>query len=561
MTLPDPSLALRCMPVMQAIASATDARRALIAWAIGAAGLALTASGCHLDAEGKPLGSTELYYPTGLVISEGATTLYVANSDFDLQYASGNVQAVDTAALRAALRPLALGLARGDGAASACADAGLAGNPNPFLNPGPCAPIPYGGFVRASVFVGAFASGLMLSYDPDTAGARLFAPVRGDPSITYFDIDDDRESLTTGSSAPAGYRLDCRAAASGFCDDAHRIGRDADRTQRGLLLPPDPVGIAASGDGEAIVSAHQSQAAASLVVNPWGSTPFLSYYAANLAPGPTEVANIPRAAFVAGAAASAAESGVSFIYRDAFVVSYRSAPQVDVMQYVRDAGSVPSRPFLVRAQQVPITTSASNSDHRGVAILGTERAACEATCAATTDELACLAVCAETIPLRVFVASRNPESLLLGRIETFVFRSTVLVGGVATKRITAAFDSLVFYGALPLDFGASRVEVGRILDRDGTPVDRIFAVAFDSRRVFIIDPVRERIETVVRTGRGPHDIAIDQGTDDGESYSYLYVGHFTDSYIGVVSLDQRRALTYGNMIASVGVPVPPIDTL
>lgn len=510
---------------------------------------------CQLDAEGGTLGEKDLYYPTGLVVSAGRSALYVANSDFDLQFASGSVQAVDAAALRAAVAPIALGLASGDGASAACSAAGLGLNADPFLNPGPCAPIAYAPLVRASVYVGAFASGLLLSYDPREAGARLFAPVRGDPSVTFFDVGDDR----AGETDP--FALGCGKTAAGFCGDTHRIGRDADRTQRGLLLPPDPVGIASSTNGEAIVSAHPSQAAASLVVNPWDETPFLSYFAGDLAPGPTEIAAVPRPAFVAAAEAQATAAGVPFIYRDAFVVTYRSAAQVDVLQYVRDSGSVPSRPFLVRAQQVAITTSSSNIDHRGVAVLSGERAACEASCGSADGDVACLATCAETVPLRVFVASRRPESLLFGRIETIVLRGTSVVDGVTTERITGAFDLVTLDDALPLDFGASRVETGRVIDQDGTPVDRVFAVAFDSRRVFIVDPYRARIEAIVRTGRGPHDIAVDHGVANGEAYSYLYVGHFTDSYLGVVPLDLRRPLTYGSMIATVGHPLPPIDTL
>ncbi len=550
MPSPDPKPRRRRESIARAAVLGRHAARALACVAI-----VTSAATCQLNGDEHMLGEKDLYYPTGLVVSAGGSTLYVANSDFDLQFSGGSVHAVDAAALRAAVAPIALGLASGDGASAACSAAGLGLNLDPFLNPGPCAPIAYAPLVRASVYVGAFASGLMLAYDPRAAGARLFAPVRGDPSVTFFDVADDR----AGGSEP--FALDCGRTGSGFCGDAHRIGRDADRSQRGLQLPPDPVGIASSTNGEAVVSAHPSQAAASLVVNPWEETPFLSYFAGDLAPGPTEIASVPRPAFVAAAEAQATLAGLSFIYRDAFVVTYRGAAQLDVLQYVRDSGSVPSRPFIARAQQVPITTSSSNTDHRGVAVLSSERAACEASCGSAAGDVECLAACAETIPLRVFVASRSPESLLLGRIETVVLRGTSVVDGVTTARITGAFDLVTLDDALPLDFGASRVETGRVIAEDGTAVDRVFAVAFDSRRVFIVDPYRARIEGVVRTGRGPHDIAIDQGVANGEAYSYLYVGHFTDSYLGVVPLDLRRALTYGSMIATVGTPLPPIDTL
>jgi hypothetical protein len=38
-----------------------------------------------------------------------------------------------------------------------------------------------------------------------------------------------------------------------------------------------------------------------------------------------------------------------------------------------------------------------------------------------------------------------------------------------------------------------------------------------------------------------------------------YIGHFTDSYIGVVDLD-RTGPTYGQILLSVGAPTPPRAT-
>ena len=43
-------------------------------------------------------------------------------------------------------------------------------------------------------------------------------------------------------------------------------------------------------------------------------------------------------------------------------------------------------------------------------------------------------------------------------------------------------------------------------------------------------------------------------------HSFLYVGHFTDSYIGVVDLDMRRPETFGSMFATVGAPTPPRES-
>jgi len=518
---------------------------------------------CFTSAEGRRPEGSELYYPTGLLVSPGGTTLYVANSDFDLRFSGGSVQAVDLSALRGAVRPIADALATGTGAEASCALGGRAVNASPWLHPGPCSPFAFSPFVRNSTLIGAFASGLLLVHRTspvDAEGARLFVPVRGDPSITYLDVDDDRPD-PTGAVPAVGFRLDCAVDGNGFCGTQHRLGQDRDRTLRGIQLPADPVGIAATSDGVAVVSAHQTQQAASLVINDWDGVPWLSYFTSSLPTGPTEVAAIPTPALAAAAKAEADQLGYDFQYRDGFLVTFRAAAEIDLLHYVPDSGAVPPRPFLVRAGVTTITANVSNFDSRGIVVLDDQRKACEQSCGTPAD-LGCLWGCAE-IPIQVFAANRNPASLLIGELTAVVDKTTVEVAGEAepVDVPSGISESLWFYDSVPLAFGASRLELGHVIGPDGTPEPRVFAMCFDSRVVFIFDPVRNRMETAVRTGRGPHDVGVDTGTHgDGEPYSYLYVGHFTDSYIGVVDLDLRRPLTYGQMFATVGIPRSPQET-
>ncbi|MEZ4303034.1 MAG: hypothetical protein R3B70_49375, partial [Polyangiaceae bacterium] len=112
---------------------------------------------------------------------------------------------------------------------------------------------------------------------------------------------------------------------------------------------------------------------------------------------------------------------------------------------------------------------------------------------------------------------------------------------------------------VPLTAGASRVIAGDVLDPNGKRTPRIFVVSFDSRSAVIYNPRERRVEATTTTGRGPHALAVDIAEDpgDGSGHAYLYVAHFTDSYVGVVDLDMRNARTYGSMIAAVGKPTPP----
>jgi 6-phosphogluconolactonase (cycloisomerase 2 family) len=97
------------------------------------------------------------------------------------------------------------------------------------------------------------------------------------------------------------------------------------------------------------------------------------------------------------------------------------------------------------------------------------------------------------------------------------------------------------------------VYVSEITNAQGERERRIFTTCFDSRRIAVWDPERGRLETEIVTGRGPHAMAF----DIGEDHAYAYVGHFLDSYVGVVDLDQRHGDQYGAMIATIAKPEPP----
>jgi hypothetical protein len=62
------------------------------------------------------------------------------------------------------------------------------------------------------------------------------------------------------------------------------------------------------------------------------------------------------------------------------------------------------------------------------------------------------------------------------------------------------------------------------------------------------------MEKWIETGRGPHGFALEIAKD--ASYAYGYVAHFTDSYMGVIDLDERHK-TFGEIIATIGRPTAP----
>lgn len=549
-------------------------RRASRSAAAALSTLALTSlAGCYTDSAGLDPPLNQLYFPTNLVVSPGGKALYVTNSDFDLQYNGGTVQLLDLESLRSAALILqdALDKRERGGGAAECVSLKLGPNAQSILNPGPCSPLDLVPFVKKSATIGAFASAAVLTHDPASQKARLFVSVRGDPSVTYFDVADDRNpdavaSAPGCSEANPAFCLVCGQDDRARCSPGHRVGEDATESIRGLILPVEPMGIAATEDGTALVTVHQTEQTASLVANYWGelsgadtrkeAKPYLEYYLGGLPYGPNDVVALPEPRFLSAWDTAAPPPYTKPLYEPGFLATYRAAAELSILRYHSDEGASPRRPFLSRSGGVRINVSSLGDDSRGAAVDATERKACEAGCAESDVE--CLLFCATSVPLRLYVANRAPPALIIGEITTILAEEEDPASGFA--KVTSAFEDVILTGAVPLTFGASRVAVGHVIDEAGERRVRIFAVAFDSRLIFVYDPVASRVESVIRTGRGPHAIAFDTGGEGDGAYSFLYVGHFTDSYIGVVDLDMRRLQTFGSMFLTVGKPVPPRES-
>jgi hypothetical protein len=573
-------------PRFLAAESPSAARRG--ATATLAIGACMLGAGCFLGDVALSPPADALYYPTALVRSPGGSTLYVANSDFDLQYDGGTVLALNLINIRKKLTPL-LAKLREIGALHstttvrdacntlcdssdtvACPTLDLKTNTNKALNPGPCQPIALGdavGGVPPSGTIGAFASGAIFVQRSAAPAARLFLAVRGDPSITFFEVNDD-------TSAPGTFlpTLDCTGTGGNLagerCNNLHRVGVEPFESTRAILLPTEPVGIAASEDGTAIVVAHQTESSVSLTIDDPGQNtptldgarpkPTLEFVLGALPAGPTEVAAVPIPKLFKDRVEKPrnAELPPSIDYQRGFLITYRGAPVVDLLRVHKDESGT-SRPFLTRSNETAIAVNADGKDSRGVAVDASVRDECETAC--TAGDAACLLDCLKH-PIDIFIANRTPPSLLVGRIET-----TTIPDESAAP--TAARDRVFITDSIPLAYGASKVVVGKVIDPTGKLSRRVFVGAFDSKRVFSYDPQEHHVDAIFATGRGPQALAIDSdvqkditgGTGDpaAKGHSFLVVGHFTDSYLGVVDLDMRYPQTFGTMFASVGTPTPP----
>jgi hypothetical protein len=576
---------------------------------------------CYSAGDGESPVLTQIYFPTGVALDvyEGQgppSHLYVASSDFDLQYRASALASYDLGTLSKNYFPANCntdadcqqptqkcdnleakynsGTAanpvyqpsyfcvtpppEGTTAWNPCGTLGVHSPADLLLYPGRCASIDpqiHPEVIADTVEIGAFATDVVFKPNPNVTGAgRLFMPVRGDATLHWIDVDGPRQ-------------LDCGQSntSDGSCDDGHRIGDDAsNESPNGVGQEPEPFAIAVDDTGTNIAVTNQTTGSVSLYVNQWANTMMapvsLVYLLTGLPTAPVGIAALPT------------PLQLDQPYESGFLAVYRDAAQVDLLRVQADALPAPSLPrsrtnygvqVLSRAASVAITANSNGSDSRGIVIDPTQRnsdydaclqpfPACAkdtfgnypngpdlTTCAcpqAPGDALdackAALQTCLQAVHQpSVFVANRAPASLVVGELA----QSSQYASG--TSELPAFTDSV------PLSLGPSRVVLGKVRvpsnSPDATPdafgsyvlEPRVFVVCFDSRKIYLYDPIRHVIDSIVSTGRGPYALVVD------EQRALGYVAHFTDSYLGVISLDQRFPQNYASIIASIGVPSAP----
>lgn len=527
------------------------------AWACGLAGVGtLAVVACYGTGDGTSPPPYRLYFPVGLAVSQAGSVLYVANSDFDLQYNAGTVQAYRLMEMRQDAVKLVLDRvlpADTDVEAGKLPDAAC-----PYTYPNGQVPTPdpnnptgyYGGpgelpigqacappvrssyYTKNEVYIGAFATDIQMSITKD----RLFIPVRGNASLTWIDVDNDTNSLGNPLALHCTSALDSNQH---FCTNTAGNNANEQGNTRLLTLPGEPFGMAQTDDGTAIALTHQTQTETSLLLSgiPLGTPapvlrsqldagqytpsprqdPSLQFIVGNMPTGGIGLASIPHD--------PAATPGVGV--RPAFLQTSSAVPEVDLLRYYSDESYQPYleagadvvftpvpiddggvkvsssnlRPFLQKEGAFTVGVNSSGTNSRGIAIDPTPRIACEQTLLQSdptiTQSDPRYIACAQ-LPARVFIANRSPATLILGQI-----------GGFPIGNTTYDPDLLSIYGNVPLTAGPSNVYLAPIVDATGHYALRVFVVCFDSQVIIVWDPDAQRVENVIRTGPGPFAMAFD----------------------------------------------------
>ncbi len=597
-------------------------------------------SSCYSTGDGTAPPGKAIYYPVGLQVSAGGTVLYAVNSDFDLQFNGGTLQSYDLALIRRHTldiirdprAPNVPILDRQNQTGAVCT---ARADSLPTLGQTCAPPVDSSFYVRDTAIVGAFATDLLLSPPPSklvpqsaqaaraggdtlmcprpamasaspspTPGCpgfgnrrfdRLFAPVRGNASLTWASIErDGPDSIAPlDPAAPYGpFTIQCEKDSTGRCGGSHSAGSNPDETgnSRHVTMPGEPFGIAMSEDGESILITHQNETKTSLFStglrrtdadtatgSDGASSPFLQFVLDGVPFGGIGIAAVPhdRDAFLTAPDA---------FPRAAFLQTSRAVPEVDLIRRYPDefAGTLPStasdftgssliRPFLDREVGFPVAIGAGGTDSRGIVIDPTPRLACKAKVLAAGAGRSQSAVdlelqaCGQK-PARVFIANRSPASLLIGEI------------GAGTKSSdTFDPDRLLLHSMIPLSAGPSRLYLAPVVERDGAYGLRVFAVCFDAATVFVYNPDTEQVENVIRVGLGPFAMAFDpfdmvdvashaqvpfdpRAAGSGlRRYRFAYLASFTNSFVQVLDLDDAQVdrSTFERVVFTLGRPTTP----
>ena len=577
---------------------------------------------CYSAGAGTAPPPNTFYFPVGLAVSSGGNALYVVNSDFDLQWNGGTLQSYDLFQVRSDTEYL-IG-ANLDANPPKATDVAkritflVPWQPNclaaPLISQGNGSRLPLGEacsppadstkYFRHSVTIGAFATDLQLSsiyleqvdstrkvtsagdWNEGTpkVGTRLFAPVRGDATVTWADVGADDPSRTP-SVDDGVFNIDCGQGSDNRCDAQYHTGSDPNEqgNTRHVTMPGEPFGMAQTPDQTALAVTHQSSGETSLFVTGLGDDPVQSggdpsmqFVVEGMPTGGDGIAAVAHDRFAVPPPCEIHPTDPKCV-NPAFLETNHNTAEIDLLRYYSDNGSTLHRPFLNKEVAYSFAVNAPGTDSRGIVVDPTPRFACEASLSAPPLDAdqqpgtsAELQACVEQHPARVFFANRTPPSLVVGEIgEVSTFG-----GGTFDP------DALRINANVSMPAGASRVYLAPIVDAGGLYELRVFVVGFDSNTVTVYDPEAGAIEATIYVGQGPFAMAFDpfdlnevaqhkkphpdlrQGSPTPSLYRFAYVASFTGSYLQVIDLDQslRGGATFENVVFTLGQPTKPKGT-
>jgi hypothetical protein len=224
--------------------------------------LASALAGCGAE-EGRPPRVGVLHFPTAAAASSDGRFLYVANSNFNLEFSGALVQTFDLEAIRARANERRVDPTR---------PAEERDESRFVVRDGA------GAFSRGSaVRVGTYVTALKLAPD----GRRMYVASRATSCISWIDVGSDG-MLECGQSTAGGACDESNPGVTQRCVGASRTGR------RSLLLPPNPTSLdifERDATRYITVTHHEdTRSRVSLLVQQGNEAPVVAHFAGDFAP-------------------------------------------------------------------------------------------------------------------------------------------------------------------------------------------------------------------------------------------------------------------------------------
>lgn len=507
--------------------------------------LALTSVGCNLNNEGDDPPRGLLYFPTALMLSaqtpkQAPRFLYLVNSNFDLRYNAGSVQAFDLdalgkvlalvnakqlvtvksgkpehAALNDAIRqPLlhnhGLDPARDASLASQAIEAAAGGVIASCATGGSFdCQIPWDALLVDEALVPSFATGIAASPDH----SHLYITNRSVASLTFIDT---REQVST--TQPDAL-LSC-SSGDRHCDPEHQRG-DPLQNPQNLRYPAEAIGLTTGNAADLLEPDQLASGGGSaakgdfvLVAHRGGQVSlFLEQAESGGKVGPTLV-DVLSGLIVE-------PTGIAFDKRtqraylsvwDRLGTAGYSQKLLDRVGVTLNLGAT-QQSFLYDADALTIDGISLQLDTRAI-------------------------VFPDQLPGQALVVSREPAALVWVDVPQTQLATTDLRSGAVARR------------TVPVGAGPSRLTLGQIGDR---PV--VVVSCFDARKIYVIDVMDGEVLSIVHNLSGPFELAIDSAR------KLLYVADFRSSVVRVLDLSPvidgaSKPPTTASVIATIGAPRP-----
>ncbi len=219
------------------------------------AACALALAGCPATSdEVRPPGD-QFFFPTGLSMLGDETALFVLNANSDLRYDSGTINVVDTLKIETLANAWVSSGTLPEGADceidKTIALTMICNEKEAILE-------------GSTIRTGNFATEIGVQR-LDDGNSRLFAAVRGDPSLTWADYNAGSKELSCGGGGSVPR-----------CDEDHRLSRMRNDDSIGSMAS-EPFGLYVDEVGGFVIMTHLTQGAVTLADAPKdGSPPILS---------------------------------------------------------------------------------------------------------------------------------------------------------------------------------------------------------------------------------------------------------------------------------------------